>query len=184
LTARTLSKEKIVSIAVEIINNQETLTFTRLGKLLGTRPQAIYNYFPDVMALKVAVANDFYKQLAQRLEVDLLALSGKQAVKTFANVSVQYSLSHFLVVKQILSIPKDKLNSDDLNNGYMMIHKILNELLESLVDDKKSQLIILRMLSNLIIGEIVNDKNNRFDRNLMSARDSFDKMLDITLLSL
>lgn len=81
MTSRTLSKEKIVAAAVQIINNQESLTFTRLSKLLGTRSQAIYNYFPDVMAIKGAVAADFYNQLSQRLRVDLLGMSGKECNK-------------------------------------------------------------------------------------------------------
>ncbi|GEO59279.1 TetR/AcrR family transcriptional regulator [Companilactobacillus bobalius] len=184
MTVHTLSKEKIVAAAVQIINNQESLTFTRLSKLLGTRSQAIYNYFPDVMAIKTAVAIDFYNQLSQRLEVDLLGLSGKQAIKTFANVSVQFSLSHFLVVQKVLSIPANEDYDKTSNNGLPAVLKILNKLLDSLIEDQKLQLIISRMLRNLIIGEIIHIGNDRFNDKLVAARDSFDKMLNITLLSL
>lgn len=184
MTSRTLSKEKIVAAAGQIINNQESLTFTRLSKLLGTRSQAIYNYFPDVMAIKGAVAADFYNQLSQRLRVDLLGMSGKDAIKAFANVSVQFSLSHFLVVQKILSIPANDVDDKISDDGFPVILEILNKLLNSLIEDQKVQLIISRMLRDLIVGEIIHIGNSQFDNKLVAARDSFDKMLDITLLSL
>ncbi|GEO48020.1 TetR/AcrR family transcriptional regulator [Companilactobacillus kimchii] len=184
MTSRTLSREKIVAAAIEIINDQEKLTFTKLSKILGTRSQAIYNYFPDVLTLKVAVVDNFYDQLTQRLQIDLLGLSGKQAIKSFANVSVQFALSHFLVAQQILVIPADRLQDKVLDNRLLVIHEILIKLLNPLIEDQKVQLIISRMLHNLIIGEIIHIENGQFNNKLMSARDSFDKMLDITLLSL
>jgi len=157
MTSRTLSKEKIVSAAIELINNKESLTFTKLSKKLGTRSQAIYNYFPDVLAVKVAVATDFYNNLTQRLQVDLLGLSGKQAVMACTNISVQYALDHFLVAQQILSIPEDKLSDPGLDNGFKNVHRILHQLLNPLVPDEKDQLVISRMLRNLAVGEIVHE---------------------------
>lgn len=86
MNSKTLSKEKIIKTAIELINNQENLTFTKLSRKLGTRSQALYNYFPDIMAVKISVAVSFYQDLAVRLKADLLGLSGKQAIVTFCNV--------------------------------------------------------------------------------------------------
>jgi len=181
MTAKTLSKEKIISAAIEIINSQESLTFTKLSKKLGTRAQSIYNYFPDVTAVKVAIGIHFYEELAKRLNADLLGLAGKQAVKAFANVSVQFALSKFLVAQQVLGIPKGRLQDTDLNSSFDEIHKILIIFLNPLVPDTQQQLVISRMLRNLIIGEIIHVGNERFDNKLMITRDSFDQMLEITL---
>lgn len=184
MTSRTLSKEKIVTTATELINKQETLTFTKLGKELGTRSQAIYNYFPDVMAIKVAVAVNFYDQLAIRLQADLLGLSGKQAIKTFANTSVHYSLSKFRVTQQILSIPAGNLHDPDLDKSFDALHTILDRLLDPFIMDDKQRLIVSRMLRSLIIGEVIHVGNGRFDNELINAHDSFDEMLEITLSGL
>lgn len=184
MTSRTLSKEKIVAAAIELINDQENLTFTKLSRKLGIRSQGIYNYYPDVMAIKIGVAVHFYDELGVRLQADLLGLSGKQAIKAFANVSTQYALSKFRVSQEILSIPSGKLHDEALDTSFHKIHVILNRLLEPFISDKETNLVISRMLRNLIIGEIVHVGNGRFDNKAITARDSFDKMLEITLAEL
>lgn len=181
MTSRTLSKEKIVAAATELITEQENLTFTKLGHKLGIRSQGIYNYYPDVMAIKIGVAIHFYDELAVRLRADLLGLSGKQAIKAFANVCTQFALSKFQVSQQILSIPVDHAHDKNLDTSFHKIHAILNELLEPFISDNDTKIVISRMLRNLIIGEIVHVGTGRFNNKLISARDSFDKMLELTL---
>lgn len=181
MTSRTLSKEKIIATAIDLINDQENLTFTNLSKRLGTRSQAIYNYYPDVLAVKVAVAIAFYQDLATRLQVDLLGLSGKQAVKAFCNVSVQYALSKYPVTQQILSIPSGKINNEELDKNSLMVHGIMLKLLDPIESDERKQLVLARMLRNLIDGEIIHVGNGRFNNKLISHRDSFDQMLNIVL---
>ncbi|MQS76278.1 TetR/AcrR family transcriptional regulator [Companilactobacillus halodurans] len=181
MTTRILSKEKIVLAAVDLINHQENLTFTRLSRILGTRSQALYNYFPDVMAIRIGVAIHFYNDLYQRLQADLLGLSGKEAIKAFNKIFVQYSLSHYPVAQQVIAIPAGKLHNDDLDAAILKIRNIGLKLLKPLVPDKKSRLVISRMLRNLIIGEIVHIGNGRFDNKTISAADSFDQMLNIAL---
>lgn len=93
-------------------------------------------------------------------------------------------MSHFLVVQEILSIPANDVDDKISDDGFPVILEILNKLLDSLIEDQKVQLIISRMLRDLIVGEIIHIGNSQFDNKLVAARDSFDKMLDITLLSL
>jgi len=181
MTSRILSKEKIITTAIEIINNQEILTFTKLSKKLGTRSQSIYNYYPDVMALKVALAINFYNELAKRLQADLLGLSGKQAIKAFANITTQFSLGKFPLAQQILSIPAGKLQDEELDASFTQLETILRKFVNPLIPDKSQELVVSRMLRNLIIGEIIHVGNDRFNNQLMTSRDSFDQMLEITL---
>lgn len=182
LTSRTLSKEKIIETAIELINQQETLTFTNLSKKLGTRSQAIYNYYSDVMDIKNAVVVYFFDQLATRLNADLLGLSGKQAIKAFANVSTQYALENFLIAQQILSIPVEQKREGTLEESIESVYKILKLFLNQIIEDEQQRIIIARMLRNLIIGEVVHVGNGRFNNKKISSRDSFDQMLEITLL--
>jgi len=181
MASRTLSKERIISAAVELINEQENLTFTNLSRKLGTRSQAIYNYYPDAMALKIGIATNFYDTLIQRLQADLLGLSGKQAVKAFANISVQYAMGQYLVAQQIVSIPSGKLHDENLDMSVDKIRVMLRKLLDPIVPDEKERFVISRMLRNLVVGEIIHIGNGRFVNKAISAQDSFDQMLEITL---
>ena len=178
MTSKILSKEKIVNAAMDLISHQETLNFTKLGKVLGTRSQALYNYFPDVTALKVAVVAQFYDKLGIRLQADLLGMTGKQAIKTFANVAVQYSLGNFYLVKQIISISPNRLNNSEFEKSFRGLQLILIQLLSPIIKNKAQQLVISRMIFNLIIGEIFCAGYGRFDKNLLNTRDSFNQMLD------
>ncbi|TGD22711.1 TetR/AcrR family transcriptional regulator [Companilactobacillus suantsaicola] len=184
MTARTLSKEKVITAAIQIINQEDNLTFSKLGRLVGTRSQAIYNYFPDVLAVRVSVAADFYDKLAQRLEVDLLGLTGKQAIKAFCHVCVQFSLGQYVMVQQIIDIPADHLHDEPLNSSFRNIYEILHRYLKPLIPDEKRQMVFSRMLRNLIIGQIINVGSGRYTNTPISKRDSFDDMLELILLSL
>lgn len=184
MTSRTLSKEKIVSTAIELINAEDALTFTNLSKKLGTRSQAIYNYYPDVSAIKLAIAIDFYDKLMLQLQTGLIGLAGKQAIKTFTNISTQYALSKFAVARMILSIPVNEKRSGALDKSIDQVHQILRILLQQIVTDSSKEIVIERMLRNLIIGEIMHVGNGRFNNELVPAQDSFDQMLEITLSDL
>jgi len=178
VTSRILSKEKIINTAMEMIDHQETLNFTKLGKALGTRSQALYNYFPDVIAVKVAVAAKFYDKLGVRLDADLLGMTGKQAIKTFANVAVQYSLGNFYLVQQIITIPPNRLNNSEFEESFRRLQMILIQLLKPIVQDESQQLVVSRMIFNLVIGEVFCAGYGRFDNNLLNTRDSFNQMLN------
>lgn len=181
MNSRTLSKEKIVTAAIDLINNHENLTFTNLSRKLGTRSQALYNYFPDVTAVRVGVAIAFYQDLAVRMKADLLGLSGKQAVTTFCNVGVEYALSKYPITQQVISLPAGQLNSQELEQNALEIQLIVLDLIKTIEDDPKRQLILARMLVNLIVGEIVHVGNHRFNNDLISPRDSFEQMLKLIL---
>lgn len=181
MNSKTLSKEKIIKAAIELINNQENLTFTKLSRKLGTRSQALYNYFPDIMAVKISVAISFYQDLAVRLKADLLGLSGKQAIMTFCNVGVEYALSKYRITQQVISLPAGQLHNQELEQNALEIQMIVLGLIKKIEIDPKRQLVLARMLVNLIIGEIVHVGNHRFNNKLISPRDSFEVMLKLIL---
>lgn len=184
MTARTLSKEKIVAAAIELIKNQDNLTFTNLSRKLGIRSQAIYNYYPDIMAVKADVAAKFYDDLATRLKADLLGLQGKQAIKAFANVIVHYALSNFVLAQQIIGISSSKIDATNLNQSRSRVLDVLKTFLEPMTQDEKTRVVITQMLRVLVIGEILHVGNGQFDNKTISAQDSFDEMLDLALAKL
>ena len=181
LTTNTLSKEKIITAALVLINRHESLNITNLGKLVGTRSQAIYNYFDDIMDVKVAVATKFFDELSVRLQADLLGLTGEQALKTFVNVSVQYSLGKFDIVEMIIDIPSEKWQDAELKKSFLQIQVILKQSLVPVIKDEILQLVVCRMLVNLIIGEVICAGRGRIDSNILDTQESFSKMIQIVL---
>jgi len=181
LTTNTLSKEKIITAALVLINRHESLNITNLGKLVGTRSQAIYNYFDDIMDIKVAVAAKFFDELSVRLQADLMGLTGEQALKTFVNVSVQYSLGKFDIVEMIIDIPSEKWQDAELKKSFLQIQVILKQSLVPVIKDEILQLVVCRMLVNLIIGEVICAGRGRIDSNILDTQESFSKMIQIVL---
>jgi len=181
LTTNTLSKEKIITAAFVLINRHESLNITNLGKLVGTRSQAIYNYFDDIMDVKVAVAAKFFDELSVRLQADLMGLTGEQALKTFVNVSVQYSLGKFDIVEMIIDIPSEKWQDAELKKSFLQIQVILKQSLVPVIKDEILQLVVCRMLVNLIIGEVICAGRGRIDSNILDTQESFSKMIQIVL---
>jgi len=181
LTTNTLSKEKIITAALVLINRHESLNITNLGKLVGTRSQAIYNYFDDIMDVKVAVAAKFFDELSVRLQADLMGLTGEQALKTFVNVSVQYSLGKFDIVEMIIDIPSEKWQDAELKKSFLQIQVILKQSLVPVIKDEILQLVVCRMLVNLIIGEVICAGRGRIDSNILDTQESFSKMIQIVL---
>ena len=184
LTERILSKDKIIQAAIELINDRETITFTKLGRKLNMRSQGIYNYYPNVMAVRIAVTVKFYDNLAVRLQADLLGLTGKVAIKAFANIIVHYALDNFRVAQQILSIPAENVHDKNLETSLLNIIGILNQFLDPLEKNEEDRLVISRALRNLAIGQIVQVGNNQFVNQTLSAQDSFDEMLEMILSNL
>lgn len=180
LTAKTLSKEKIIIAASDLLAQDQTVTATKLGKILQTRPQAIYNYFSDINAIKIAVATKFCQNLAIRLEADLREESGLAAIRIFANTVVHYSLDNRQLWK--LTIALDLKNGDQaLIISLDQLSDILWKILSSLIASEFERLGVSRLIRDLIIGEITQSNNGYLDNKKMSQHDSFDLAMKIVL---
>lgn len=182
MTAHTLSHEKIVMTAIELIQQQQPVTFSKLGSVLGTRSQSIYNYFSDGDQLKKAVSVKYYRDLFARLQGALVGLSGKQAILEYSQIAADFAIENFFITQYVISMPKRMFHGDEqVADALNDIYELLKKLVDPLIDDRKQALVITRMIRNLISGEVIHIGTGRFKDPLVSASDSYIKMIELTL---
>ncbi|MFC6253630.1 TetR/AcrR family transcriptional regulator [Secundilactobacillus hailunensis] len=182
MTSRILNQQKIIQTAINLIETQKPLTFSNISRKLGTHSQALYNYFPDVTALKASIDEAYNAGLMTELQQQLLGLSGEKAVLKFANVCRQYALTRFKLTQFVLAIPRELLNDDPAQTPHTQaLKKILYQLLLTMDMDDHVRLNATRMIRNLIIGEVVNVGRGWFKTETVKETDSFNQMLLIAL---
>lgn len=182
LTSRTLTTEKIIQTAMSLIEAQEPLTFSNISRKLGTRSQALYNYFPDVNALSASIDESYNAALVTYLQQQLMGLSGETAILKFATASRQYALEHFKMTQFVLAIPRELLNEgDSQTTSSQQLKQILYQLLQAMNIDERRRLNAARMIRNLIIGEVVNVGRGWFTTKTVMESDSFEQMLLVAL---
>ncbi|WP_125770736.1 TetR/AcrR family transcriptional regulator [Companilactobacillus furfuricola] len=185
MAAHTLSHEKIVNTAISLVQDQQVVTFSKLGNVLGTRSQSIYNYFKDGDELKAAVAVKYYRDLYAKLQHSLIGLSGKAAVLKYSQVAAEFAIENFFITQYVISMPKWMFHGDQgvrdvLNDSYLL----LKRLVDPLAADAEQSLVITRMIRNLISGEVIHIGTGRFKDPLMEASVSFEKMIELALINL
>lgn len=182
MTSRTLNKEKIINVAMDLITEQQPLTFSNISRRLGTHSQALYNYFPDVTALNASIDEAYNDGLLAEIRQQLVGVSGEEAVLKFAFVSREYALAHFQVTQFTLAIPRELLNQGAVqNSSSYALRQILYQLLKTLDMNNDLRLNATRMIRNLIIGEIVNVGRDWFKNEEVKDSESFKQMLLLAL---
>lgn len=98
-----LSKEKIMATAQEIIGNQgfPQLTFGSLAKTLDVRSQSLYNYYANVDAVIEDIGTNFMKTLYLKMAENLTGISGKEALRGYADIAHAYFESQGQLVQLI-----------------------------------------------------------------------------------
>lgn len=66
------------------------LTFQTLAKELNICSQSLYNYFPNLPAVIEALGTEFMHNLYQELIENVSGISGKEAIRAFAEVAHRY----------------------------------------------------------------------------------------------
>ncbi|HBF75191.1 MAG TPA: hypothetical protein DDW71_08025 [Lactobacillus sp.] len=182
MTSRTLNKTKIINTAMDLIAQQQPLTFSNISRRLGIHSQALYNYFPDVTALNASIDEAYNADLLAKLRQQLLGLSGEEAVLKFAFVCRQYALERFKLTQFVLAIPRELLNTDPVQApSSQALRQILYQLLMKIDMSDELRLNATRMIRNLIIGEIVNVGRGWFKNDAVNETDSFKQMLLVAL---
>ncbi|MTV81844.1 TetR/AcrR family transcriptional regulator [Secundilactobacillus folii] len=181
MTSRTLNPEKIVRTAMQLINEQIPLSFTNISKQLGTRSQALYNYFTDVKSLNVAIAKLYSTDLFNFLQSALIGISGKAAVIRYAISVRNYSLEHFRIAQFVISTPREQLQANQADASDWSIRNLLNQLLDTMSLTPTQHLNASRMIRNLVIGEILNVGSGWFKNETVAETASFERMLTVGL---
>lgn len=185
MTSRTLSNEKIIETTLILLREQKPVTFSNLGKRLGTRSQSLYNYFSGTTELKAAVTADYYSRIFAKLQTNLMGVAGEEAVVIFAKTYADHGIEDFFVTQYVMSLPKGKFHEDkQVKEAIESVYHTLQRLLRPMVKDEKRLMIVERMIRNLILGEIIHIGTGRFNNPLVDPNESFEEMLKIAIASI
>jgi len=87
---RTLDRDKVLEAARQIIIRDGTLrdlSFQTLAKELDIRSQSLYNYFHNLDEVIETLGAEFMNELYQRLVERLTGVSGREALKIYAETA-------------------------------------------------------------------------------------------------
>jgi len=87
---RTLDRDKVLEAARQIIIRDGTvrdLSFQSLAKELDIRSQSLYNYFRNLDEVLENLGAEFMNELYQRLVERLTGVSGREALKIYAETA-------------------------------------------------------------------------------------------------
>lgn len=92
---RSLDLNKIIEKAIELIRDEglTQTTLPALAKALGVRSQSLYHYVSGRKQLLSLVGASRIKLLNQHLVENLMGLSGREALLTFADVTRDFILN-------------------------------------------------------------------------------------------
>ncbi|WP_261805570.1 TetR/AcrR family transcriptional regulator [Lapidilactobacillus luobeiensis] len=98
---RDMSKEKIMATAQEIVieNGFPTLSFRSLARKLDIRSQSLYNYYANIDAVIEDMGTTFMKTLYLKMTENLTGISGKDALRGYANIAHDYFESQGAMVQ-------------------------------------------------------------------------------------
>ncbi|WP_051999855.1 TetR/AcrR family transcriptional regulator [Schleiferilactobacillus shenzhenensis] len=183
MTRTKLSADTILDHAAALITAGEPLTFSTLARALGSRSQALYNYYPNQAALTDALCARNLHWLVPRLQKALFGLSGRAALTQLALTCRTSGLAHFRLTQFTLAhVHQD--NAPATAGAMTDLRTLINQLIQSTPADAATQIVGERMLRNLIVGEIFNVGTGWFDDPAMSAEESFRQMVDQCLAPL
>ncbi|MCP0885803.1 TetR/AcrR family transcriptional regulator [Ligilactobacillus sp. WILCCON 0076] len=182
MALKVLDHTKILKAAISLIDAEEALTFSRLATVLGTRSQALYNYYPNVSAIRVAMVDYFYSGLFETLQKRLGELGDKADIIEYGLICRKYSLEHYSLMQLALATPGKKIRKtkqqQELRKKYLAL---FNSLLEPLNLEYGDYLIISRALRNLVVGEVSNVGSGWFSNTKMSSEETFKKTIELLI---
>ena len=171
-----LSKEIIIKTSIELIEDNKENNFASIAKKLGTQSQALYNYFPNQLALNYAIVAWTVSLLTDQLRKDLFGKAGLTAIIDFAMTFRKTALNHFLLTQFVLKMPRTN-NYPETTAAFNELKSIFNQMIATEFTDSKKQLLASRCIRDLAIGDIVNVGTGWFADKSLPADKSFRKLL-------
>ncbi|ANK60423.1 TetR/AcrR family transcriptional regulator [Loigolactobacillus backii] len=182
---RTLTKEKVLEMAEQLIEEKgiNQLTIRDLASALEVRPQSIYNYAHSLGDLLDQVGLHFINQISQQLTKQLIGISGRKALMTFAQEFRQACKQHPGLAPLLLdlnTLPRTSKTHQALIELYRDVFTPLQ-----LTDDttKVEATLYRSTLFGFIVQEIGGFLNlpaevvdERFDQTMTLAIDQVRKM--------
>ena len=175
-----LSKEIIIKTSIELIEDNKENNFATVARKIGIQSQALYNYFPNQIALNYAIVAWTVELLANQLRKDLFGKAGLAAIIDFAMAFRETALNHFLLTQFVLKMPRTD-NYPETTAAFNELKSIFNQMIATEFTDPKKQLLASRCIRDLAIGDIVNVGTGWFADKSLPADKSFRRLLKQSL---
>lgn len=177
---KILSKEIIIKTSIMLIEDNKENNFAAIARKLGTQSQALYNYFPNQLALNYAIVAWTVNLLTDQLRQDLFGKAGMTAIIDFAMAFRERALNHFLLTQFVLKMPRTD-NYPEVDTAFAELKTIFNQIIGTKFTDPQKQLLASRCIRDLAIGDIVNVGTGWFADKSLPADKSFRKLLKQSL---
>lgn len=171
---RSLDLNKIIEKAIELIRDEglTQTTLPALAKALGVRSQSLYHYVSGRKQLLSLVGASRIKLLNQHLVENLMGLSGREALLTFADVTRDFILND-PALSSILYHLNEYSEQDAINQEILNIINLGERL-----NLKKDNAISLHALIGAVLGYVFLDKSSSFStENKDEANRNYHEMI-------
>ena len=175
-----LSKELIIKTSIKLIENKKENNFATIAREFGTQSQALYNYFPNQLALNYAIVAWLINLMTDQLRRNLFGKAGMIAIIDFAMEFRQIALNHFHLTQFVLKMPRTNM-FPETTAAFNELKSIFNQMIATEFTDPKKQLLASRCIRDLAIGDIVNVGTGWFADKSLPADKSFRKLLENSL---
>ncbi|WP_223894668.1 TetR/AcrR family transcriptional regulator [Lactobacillus helsingborgensis] len=175
-----LSQEIIIKTSIELIEADKNNSFAAIARELGTKSQALYNYFPNQTALNYAIVAWTIKSTTDQLRQNFFGQAGLKAIANFAMAFRKVALDHFYLTQFVLKLPRSD-NFPEVNAAFKELKTIFNQLIATVFTDPQKQLLASRCARDLTIGDIVNVGTGWFADKTIPADKSFRQILEQSL---
>ena len=175
-----LSKEIIIKTSIELIEDNKENNFATVARKIGIQSQALYNYFPNQIALNYAIVAWTVELLTNQLRKDLFGKAGLTAIIDFVMAFRETALNHFLLTQFVLKMPRTD-NYPETTAAFNELKSIFNQMIATEFTDPQKQLLASRCIRDLAIGDIVNVGTGWFADKSLPADKSFRRLLKQSL---
>ncbi|KWW21987.1 hypothetical protein AS888_05785 [Peribacillus simplex] len=173
----SLSREIVLEEGLKISSEMGfiKLTYNGLARSLSIQPQSMYRYVSNLEDLKSGVVAIYLKGLVELIYHELLAYSGKDALRKFAFCVISYSQSRLTFPDMVGGLAEFS-DTDAVSQQMEKLHNILVEVIKPITKDESMieqnvQIFLsyvlghLQLMNNGIAPKKVNIQQN-FEENI------------------
>ncbi|MBP2000116.1 AcrR family transcriptional regulator [Paenibacillus shirakamiensis] len=174
----SLSREIVLKQGLKISSEQgfNQLTYNGLARSLSVQPQSLYRYAPNLENLKSGIVALYLQGLIELIYHELLAYSGKEALRRFAGCVISYSQSELRFPHMVGALTEFS-HTEDVAQQVEKLHTILVQILTPITEDKSmieqnEQLFLTYLLGHLQL------MNNGIAPNKANIQQNFDRNIE------
>jgi AcrR family transcriptional regulator len=184
MVKRDLTPQKIIATYMTLATELglTKVTFPRIAERLQIKPPSLYNHFKNLRDLQVQTAIQLHRALNQALTTALVGQAGEAALMTYALTYRQFAQTHAAVYELLNTVPS--FHNAALTEAGHENTNLLSKILRPMVRDDRELLIASRSLRSLMHGYINLSQLGYFQKDVMTADESFQAVVTTYLAQL